>query len=252
MLRPVERHSLSSQVFRQLRDDILNETYQPGDRLPSERELCDILGVNRSSVREALKRLQQAGLVEIRHGGGTVVLDFRINGGFDLLQNLVTVSGRVGLIAVRSVLEFRALVGPEIARYAARRMQEPEIRRVERIVDQMEACGSNEVERFQDLDFEFHYTMARGGENLALLLIVNSIRDTYLKHKEFFRVMFVQGIEHRRVYRQIVRALRDRNEARASQRCTTLMEGGNQAFWQWFSEVNPMADSAEDPGTEEA
>jgi GntR family transcriptional regulator, transcriptional repressor for pyruvate dehydrogenase complex len=95
MLKPVERQNLSNQVFEQLRDTILSEEYSPGERLPSERELCDILKINRSSVREALKRLEEARLIRIRHGEGSVVQDFRNNAGFDLLRHLVMPGGRL-------------------------------------------------------------------------------------------------------------------------------------------------------------
>ena len=63
MLKPVARTKLSDQVFTQLRDKILSSEYPPGERLPSERELCASLDVNRSSVREALKRLEHARLI---------------------------------------------------------------------------------------------------------------------------------------------------------------------------------------------
>ena len=74
MLKPVARTNLSDQVFDQLRDKILAGEYEPGQRLPSERLLCESLEVNRSSVREALKRLEHVRLISTRQGGGSRVL----------------------------------------------------------------------------------------------------------------------------------------------------------------------------------
>src|SRR5262245_58056027 len=88
-LTPIARRSLSDAVFEQLRDQIVNGEIQAGSALPAERLLCQALGVNRSSVREAIRRLQQAGLVAVRHGGASQVLDYRGSAGLDLLENLL-------------------------------------------------------------------------------------------------------------------------------------------------------------------
>lgn len=76
MLKPVRRQSLSDAVFDQLRDRIVSGAMRAGDPLPAERALCEALGVNRGAVREALKRLAQARLVAVQHGGASRVLDF--------------------------------------------------------------------------------------------------------------------------------------------------------------------------------
>src|SRR5512147_1770870 len=88
-LTPIPRKSLSDAVFEQLRDQIVNGQMQPGSPLPAERILCEALGVNRSSVREGLRRLQQAGLVAVRHGGASQVLDYHGSAGLDLLESLL-------------------------------------------------------------------------------------------------------------------------------------------------------------------
>src|SRR3954462_6479654 len=82
------RATRSAQVFVRLRQEILSETYVPGDALPSERKLSEDLATNRHAIREALKRLQQAGLVTIRQDGATKVRDWRRHGGLELLLDL--------------------------------------------------------------------------------------------------------------------------------------------------------------------
>jgi len=242
MLKPVERNSLSDQVFRQLRDGILDRTYTPGERLPSERELCERLGVNRSSVREAIKRLEQAGLIEVRHGGGSTVLDFLDHGGFDLLRELVMPGGQLDLVAVRSMLEFRAMIGPTIARYAARRVAADGLAELDSIVEALEACGPEELDRFQELDFAFNHAMARASKNLAFLLLMNSVKEAYLEHKAFFRAMFAGELVSRRSHRRILEALRAGEEARAEALCSEQMEEGNRAFWDLLSGLPGMAE----------
>jgi DNA-binding FadR family transcriptional regulator len=105
-------------VHEPLRRAILEGRLAPGDPLPSERALAVEHAVNRHAVREALKRLQQAGLVEVRHGGATRVLDWRAHGGLELLVDLA------GPGLLRDVTELRATIGADAAALCARRAPE--------------------------------------------------------------------------------------------------------------------------------
>src|SRR5262249_61249765 len=112
-LTPVRKQSLSDAVFEQLRDQIVSGAMAPGSPLPAERVLCEALGVNRGSVREALKRLQQSRLVSVRHGGTSHVLDFRASGGLDLLgEVIVTAAGGVAPPRLRSPIRMGAAAAP--------------------------------------------------------------------------------------------------------------------------------------------
>lgn len=111
----------SSAIHIALRDAILAGDRAPGDALPSERQLSDELGASRHAVREALKRLQQAGLVAISQGGATRVRDWRRHGGLDLMLALAGGDAPAQLGLERAVLEMRASVGADAARLAARR-----------------------------------------------------------------------------------------------------------------------------------
>ena len=92
---------------------------QPGESLPSERRLAEVLGVSRPAVREALKRLTAAGLVEVRQGDATTVRDFRRHAGLDLLPRLLIRAGELDVSVVRSILETRLHNGPKVAELAA-------------------------------------------------------------------------------------------------------------------------------------
>jgi GntR family transcriptional repressor for pyruvate dehydrogenase complex len=113
----------SAAIHRALRTAILDGSYAPDTALPSERQLSDELGASRHAVREALKRLQQAGLISISQGGATRVRDWRHHGGLDLLLALGADAEQppeeLGL--VRAMFEMRASVGADAARLAARR-----------------------------------------------------------------------------------------------------------------------------------
>src|SRR3954452_24874206 len=87
--KKVEREDLTTRVARQLRASVLDGTYQPGDRLPPERDLAMQFGVDRNTVRSAIQELEQLGLVERRQGSGCRVLNYRETGTLELLQYLV-------------------------------------------------------------------------------------------------------------------------------------------------------------------
>src|SRR3954464_10823352 len=113
---PVARQSVSDTVFAQLRDAILGDGYRAGDQLPPERELAQVFAVNRHAVREAVKRLQEAGFVQVVHGGGTRVLDVRRTAGLDLLGHLAR-AGDGALEGIwRDGLEMRRCIGMDAAR----------------------------------------------------------------------------------------------------------------------------------------
>src|SRR5277367_5567550 len=84
-LRAVQERSLGDQVFDQLAAEILSERYLPGAPLPAERSLAEIFRVNRHVVREALKRLEQLGLIGTSRSGGAEVTDFKRRAGLEVL-----------------------------------------------------------------------------------------------------------------------------------------------------------------------
>src|SRR2546421_10359694 len=117
MVDPITRASVPDLVFASLCDAILSGRYEPGERLPTQRTLAAELDVNMASVREALKRLEQLRLVEVRHGDATRVLDWRTSGGLEALALL----GSIDTDVVAALFEARRLLLTESARLAADR-----------------------------------------------------------------------------------------------------------------------------------
>jgi DNA-binding FadR family transcriptional regulator len=114
--------TVSGQIHARLRADILGGRYAAGDALPSERRLSEELETSRHGVREALKRLQQAGLVSISQGGATRVRDWRHHGGLELLLDVAAEGDAPdALHAPRAAMEMRACIGADAARRCAER-----------------------------------------------------------------------------------------------------------------------------------
>lgn len=124
------RVPVSTAVYDALRAEILGGVLAPGDGIPSERTLSERFAVNRHAVREAVKRLQQAGLVQVSHGGATRVLDWRVHGGLELLIDLPPDN----LDVVRAGYELRACIAADVAARAADRASDADR-------DRLALCG---------------------------------------------------------------------------------------------------------------
>ena len=117
-LPPLDRQRIDEQVAATIADAILDGVFPPGSALPPERELAEHLGVNRTSLRQGLARLQQMGLIEARHGSGNVVRDPQGLTHPAVVEALVR---RLGPEFLVELLEIRAALGPLIGRLAAQR-----------------------------------------------------------------------------------------------------------------------------------
>lgn len=177
-LTPVRRQALSDAVFEQLRSRILSGDLAAGAALPAERVLCEALGVNRSSVREALRRLEQARLVSVRHGGTSQVLDYRSSAGLDLLSSLLTDGDDFDTRVVRGVMEMRSAIAADAARLAATRADASVAPRLRAIVAAMRRAGGD-LAGLQALAVEFWSAIIDASDNIAYRLAYNSLRETY-------------------------------------------------------------------------
>src|SRR3954454_4660238 len=126
---------VSDRVFATLLEALLGGRYAPGEKLPTQRALAGDLGVTMSSVREALKRLEQMGLVDVRHGSAMRVRDWREHGGLDVLTHLLFRGGALDAGVLGAILEARALMLRELAALAAQRRSEPQASRLGRLAD---------------------------------------------------------------------------------------------------------------------
>jgi GntR family transcriptional regulator, transcriptional repressor for pyruvate dehydrogenase complex len=175
MLRVVQNRSLADQVFEQLASEILSERCPVGTNLPAERKLVETFKVNRHVVREALKRLEQVGLIKISHGGGSKVADFLRHAGLDLLA-LMAEYPSTGEGTARywiAVHEMRRAIAADIARLCAKRAS-PELKaEILEIARKMREVGDG-PELFT-LELRFWDRVLDGADNIAYRLAFNSL-----------------------------------------------------------------------------
>ncbi len=210
MLRPIERQRVAEEIVEQLRSLILTGAYQPGDKLPAERNLAKQLGVNRASLREALKKLEHQGLVKIRQGDGTRVQDYRQTGGLDLISHLIPLVQGGDLRLLRDTLEFRRIYGREIARLAATRADAADRKRLAAIADEA-ADPARTAEDVLRLDFEFYVALSQASHNQVFALLINSTRQAVLSYAPFFVHFTVSPDVVRKHHRALLDALAARD-----------------------------------------
>lgn len=204
-LQPVERRSVPDEVFDQMVGEMLDGGFGAGESLPSERKLAEALGVSRPAVREALQRLAQSRLVEVRQGGATTVRDFQRHAGLDLLPRLLFRGGQLNAAVVRSVLEARLAVGPGVAALAAERGGEQIEDRLVGLVDELEASGDDVARQVHAL--AFWDVVVDAADSMVFRLMFNNLRAAYEPALEVLAPAMAGEVSQVRAYRVLTAAI---------------------------------------------
>ena len=171
-LRPARRGSerLADQLYGQILEKIVSGSISPGEKLPSENELCRVFEVSRPTVREALLRLHADGLVSTRQGSGTVVQK-RPSDQLIQLSRSSDVAGMLRCMEVRLALEGQA------ARLAATRRTSVQLDTLTHALESMRTSFER-GEAPTAADYEFHAAVAAASGNILFVDVLNSIQPT--------------------------------------------------------------------------
>lgn len=170
----IRRARVSAEIIQQLKAAILEGRFRPGHRLPPEKVLAKQFGSSRTSVREAIRSLEEAGLVAVRRGfgGGAFVVDGDLRHVTDSLSTLL----RLRKISIHHFTEARLVLEPWLAQLAAERITEEELAQIRHhITKHAEAIEAGRFHATADLGF--HRMVAEAAKNPALVLVFNSIAD---------------------------------------------------------------------------
>jgi DNA-binding FadR family transcriptional regulator len=204
-LQPVTRRSVPDEVFDQVLTEVVDGGLEAGEALPSERRLAEVLGVSRPAVREALQRMAQTRLVEVRHGGSTTVRDFRRHAGLDLLPRLLLRGGGLDAAVARSILEARLVVGPGVAALAAERGGPALVAALTAAVDAL-ADTEDDVER-QVHALAYWDVVVDGADSLTFRLMFNSLRAAYEPALEALAPLMAEEVGQVGAYRVLTAAI---------------------------------------------
>lgn len=171
MYTPIQSSKVYERIAAQIEQRILSGELRNGDRLPTERELSEQFQASRTAVREAMKSLAQKGLIDMRPGRGTIVIDGTsqaVQHSLNMILKLGPTDRTVNLVEVREILE------PEIAALAAARASEEDILTLRTAVELMDDNMHNAA-AYIAADNNFHQTLAKATQNVIILTLVNSI-----------------------------------------------------------------------------
>lgn len=173
-LTPIPRSAtVADSVFARLVDEILSGRWPADHRAPSERELALALQVNRHTVREALKRLHQVGLLEIKPSGKTLVLDWRTRAGLDMLAAIAAAGVSPPKKILADVAVMRRTIGIDAARLCALRADDEQLAAVSAAADAYPEMGT--LNDLRDADLRLWIAIIDGSNNLAYQLALNTL-----------------------------------------------------------------------------
>jgi len=204
-LQPVVRRSVPDEVFDQVLAEVVDGEIPVGDPLPSERRLAEVLGVSRPAVREALQRMAQTGLLQVRHGGATTVRDYRRHAGLDLLVRLLVRHGELDPAVARSILEARLAVGPSVAALAATRGGPALAALLTETTDRL-AATDDDVER-QVHALEYWDQVVDAADSIVFRLMFNSLRAAYEPALEALAPVMAEEVGQTDAYRLLTAAI---------------------------------------------
>jgi DNA-binding FadR family transcriptional regulator len=165
--------SRAEHVVREIREGILRGAWKPGDRLPGEREIASRLGVNRSSVREALKKLELLRLVALRPGGRATVSPVE-GASVEIVRHLLFAGGRFDRVMAEQLLDFREMLTVGAARLALERGNDEDLADARRLLRKLAAPATTLDEHLAVIEQLFGLVVRASG-NLVLALVRNAL-----------------------------------------------------------------------------
>lgn len=188
----VKKINLVEQIATQIKQSILKGLYKPGDRLPSERELAKILNVTRTTLREAIKKLEGLKLIIVRQGDGILVQDYYKSASLDILKDLLFTGDKIDVGVLQNILETRKIFGIEVVKLALQRKNEDEVKEYELIVEEIKK-NITDPEKLQELDFQCFDLFAKMSKNIVFIFIITSIRGIYFENRKIFLSLYSDG-----------------------------------------------------------
>jgi GntR family transcriptional repressor for pyruvate dehydrogenase complex len=215
----IKKAKLTDIVVQKIKTAIRNGELKSGDRIPSHDELCERWGISRTTIREALNKLESMGILTKYQGRGTYINE--------ITAEKVIPANHVGSFldrtAVLQLLEARKLVEPLIASLSAQRRTKAELLGLQKLLDELERANeSNDHAHYSQADHEFHLLISRISKNpflevmmrnISAPLAVQQMEVISLKPEEQSRI----SAESQSLHQRIFEAIREANSQAAKE-----------------------------------
>lgn len=172
-LQPVQTKRASEEIYEQIRQLILDGEIKPGERLPSERKMMDMMHRSRPTIREAMRMLEREGYIKIHSGSsGAVVQEISVD---NAVQSLETIM-QLQQLNMENILEFRRMTESVAAKLAALRRTEADLGKMQEILEEAEQ-SVGDTGRFIDCDMRFHLAVAEASGNAMYTIMLQVCRN---------------------------------------------------------------------------
>ncbi len=222
LLKPLNKTKLYEEIVEQLKNRIINRDIVPGEKLPAERTLALMLNVNRSTVREALGRLESMDLVEIRHGEGVYVKDYLESGSLELVKELLFKNNALDLDVFKNLMDLRELLVPEMAYCAAQNRTAKELKNIERLV-----FDTND-KSMDERDMRLHNIIARASGNVLYVVLLNAFTS---QMNDYYELYFSDPENRAKTivfHKDIYQALKNREPDKAKQIMKDILKSAGE------------------------
>lgn len=168
-----DRPKLSQVIENKITELIRTKKLVAGQKLPTEKELCEMFGVSRTSLREALHMLSAKGLITVRKGSGIFVNDYSSDTAQDFMSFYLELSFDKDTII--HVVKVRQILEPDIAKLAAMNRTETDLKNIENIINEFKICDKCDAKRLGELDREYHLALANATGNPLIPVIIDPV-----------------------------------------------------------------------------
>jgi len=196
--QPITRSRLHEEIVTIIQKQIMNGAIPPGSKLPPEREMAQTLNVNRATVREALSKLENLDLIEIRHGDGLYAKNYLESGNLDLIKVALDMDEHKEIMS--NLLEARRYIVPQVAYVAAQRRTATDLKELKEVISQKDLSM---LER----DIKVHQIIARATHNLVCTIGLNYFNQIFHDYGYLYfddeRNVERSRVFHREIYEAI-------------------------------------------------
>jgi len=213
--KPIRKNRIADEVVVQLTHHIIEGVYRPGDQLPPERELAARFAINRTSLREALRRLETLGLLQVRPGDGVFVQDHRTHSGLEFVKYLLESGIGLDKKMILDVAEIRRTFTVQMLELAAERRTAESLEALRVIVDRYPYQDAA-ARRNGELDFAFWREIAKATGNMVFIYLLNTIQEVVLKMSGLYFQLEADPQLAADLYRRLLKALRRGNKKQAA------------------------------------
>jgi GntR family transcriptional repressor for pyruvate dehydrogenase complex len=225
--------TLSQKIERKVEEAIREKKLLPGQKLPSEKELCAQFAVSRTALREALRRLSARGLIDIRKGSGIYITELKIEDAINSLHLFYDLRFNSDLIL--KIIEVRRLFEPEIARLAARNRTTEDIETLRENQSDLEKCNPDNTQCEVDLINRFHMNLAKSTGNPIVIISMEPVYSLLPR----MRNLIYGNIEGEKEYTlkyqgELISALEASDSTKAHEVSAALLDRNMEIYNKYF------------------